>query len=73
MKLTKEEWRNIKKGLAKENVKRAKIRKKKLKQIKKEQLKQYKNLKIRAKSRRYSTLRVAKAEKKKEYQGYFQK
>ena len=28
---------------------------------------------IRAKGRAYSTLRVAKAEKKKEYQGYFQK
>jgi len=29
--------------------------------------------KIRAKSRRYSTLRVAKEIKKKEYEGYFQK
>lgn len=49
------------------------MNKKKLKKLKKELLTQYKRLKIRSKTRRYSTLRVAKVEKKKEYQGYFQK
>jgi len=41
--------------------------------VTKELMESYKKLKIRSKTRRYSTLRVAKAEKKKEYQGYFQK
>ena len=73
MKLTAEEWRNIKKGLAKARKPAEIKRKKKLNKLKKDLLKQYKKVKIRAKTRRYSTLRVAKAEKKKEYQGYFQK
>jgi len=46
---------------------------KKKKKVSAEVLRELKKLKIRAKGRRYSTLRVAKAVKKKEHQGYFQK